>query len=335
MRIVRDVDEKVWRAFVEENASANIFHTPEMMQVFARAEGYQPQVWAALRDDGELLALWLPVQHTVLDQPLLRQLSTRAVLYGSVLCASGPQGQEALNQLLSIYNRETKSQVIFTELRNLTDMGDLQPVLTQNGFAYEEHLNFLIDLTQSEQAMWKAIRSNAQRNVRKARKSGVVIEETQGQSGVTAAYAILQQVYKRVQVPLPHVSLFRAVFELLWPQDMAKIFLARADGETIGVLTLLIYKGVAIYWYTGALREFSSYRANDMMVWHALEWSQKHGCHTFDFGGAGKPDEEYGVRDFKAKFGGSLVNYGRNVCVHAPLRRRASETGYELLRRFL
>ena len=31
--------------------------------------------------------------------------------------------------------------------------------------------------------------------------------------------------------------------------------------------------------------------------------------------GAGKPDEEYGVRDFKAEFGGELVEHGRFLCI--------------------
>jgi lipid II:glycine glycyltransferase (peptidoglycan interpeptide bridge formation enzyme) len=125
------------------------------------------------------------------------------------------------------------------------------------------------------------------------------------------------------------------MFEVLRPQEMARVFLAKVDEKTVGALTLLIHKGVVIYWYTGTLRAFSSYRVNDLLVWYALEWSSEHGYHTFDFGGGGKPDEEYGVRDFKAKFGGRLVNFGRNVYVHAPLRLQASETGYRLLRRFL
>lgn len=41
------------------------------------------------------------------------------------------------------------------------------------------------------------------------------------------------------------------------------------------------------------------------------------------------------MRDFKAKFGGDLVNFGRNICVHAPLRLKFSVTGYQLVRRFL
>jgi lipid II:glycine glycyltransferase (peptidoglycan interpeptide bridge formation enzyme) len=71
------------------------------------------------------------------------------------------------------------------------------------------------------------------------------------------------------------------------------------------------------------------------LVWLALEFGCDRGFHTFDFGGGGKPDEEYGVRDFKAKFGGDLVNYGRNVLVHSPIQLQASELGYQLLRRFL
>lgn len=335
MQIVRELETGAWRAFVAGNPCGNIFHTPEMVQVFDRAEGYQPDVWAAVGDDGEILALFLPVHNTVLDRPFLRQLTTRTVLYGSVLCAPTDAGRAALDGLLRAYNRQMGSRVLFTELRNLADMNGVQPVLAKNGFVYEGHLNFLIDLTQPKEALWKAIRSNAQRNVRKARKSGVELTEVVDVAGVAAAVAILQQVYKRIQVPLPDASLFQAAFEILYPREMMRIVLAQVEGETIGALSLLIHNGVMLYWYTGTLREFSSHRANDLLVWHALELGHALGCHTFDFGGGGKPDEEYGVRDFKAKFGGELVNYGRNVRVHAPLRLRASEAGYRLLRRFL
>ncbi|MDH3683348.1 MAG: GNAT family N-acetyltransferase, partial [Acidimicrobiia bacterium] len=99
-------------------------------------------------------------------------------------------------------------------------------------------------------------------------------------------------------------------------------------------LCLLAHDGVVTYWYTGALREYSKLRASDLMVWRALEIAAARGSHTFDFGGAGKPDEEYGVRDFKVKFGGELVNFGRNVSVHSANRKRISERGYELVRRF-
>jgi len=83
------------------------------------------------------------------------------------------------------------------------------------------------------------------------------------------------------------------------------------------------------------LREFSAYRTNDLLVWHALEFGSQNRFRIFDFGGGGKPDEEYGVRDFKAKFGGTLVNYGRHMKIHSPLRLKLSREGYQLMRRFL
>jgi serine/alanine adding enzyme len=56
---------------------------------------------------------------------------------------------------------------------------------------------------------------------------------------------------------------------------------------------------------------------------------------VMDFGGAGRPNEPYGVRDFKAKYGGRLVDFGRDVHVSAPVRLALSRAGYRLVRGLL
>lgn len=331
MQIVRKLDMDAWRDFVMQNPRANIFHSPEMYQAFERTKEFVPQLWAAVKDSGEVQALLLPVDITVLGGPL-RSLTTRSVVYGSVLCAPTDDGQEALALLLREYNQDRGGGVLFTELRNAFDMSDLCPILEQNGFVYEEHLNFLIDLTRPSEELWKNIRSNAQRNIRKAQKSGVVIEEVQSLEDMKAAYAILQDVYQRIQVPLPDWTLFESTFAVLYPKGMMRVLLAKLNGVNIAAVTLLLYKGSILYWYSGPLKEYSEYRAGDLLIWSCLQLGQGAGCHTFDFGGGGKPDEEYGVRDFKAKFGGQLVSYGRNIAVHAPFKLKLSKIGYELLR---
>lgn len=334
MRVVHQLDEGSWQAFVASNPQANIFHTPEMFQVFARTDGYCPTLWAVVADDGRVLALLPSVQITIMGG-LLRHLTTRTVAYGSVLCSPDPEGQQALTTLLQSYNRAVPGGALLTELRNLSDMTAVQPVLAESGFTYEEHLNFLIDLTSPEEQLWQNIRSNARRNIQKARKSGVEIAEVSAMEDLPAVYALLQQVYRRIQVPLPHESLFRAALKILHPRGMLRILLARHQDVDIGVLLLLLHKGVIYYWYTGTLREYAEYRAGDLLVWHTLELGRRAGLKLFDFGGGGRPDEEYGVRDFKAKFGGDLVNFGRNVCVHAPARLKLSTAGYQLVRKFL
>jgi serine/alanine adding enzyme len=332
--IVHTLPEEGWHRFVEEHPAGNIFHTPEMFQVFAHTAGCQPEIWAATDGDSRILALLLPTRVTMMSG-LLYRLTTRAVAYGSILHDSSPEGHQALRVLLRAYAQEAKGSMLFTELRNLSNLSDVQPVLGECGFVYEDHLNFLIDLARPSEEIWQSVRSSAKRNIKKARKLRVVIEEANDLNRVQAAYTLLREVYKRIQVPLADVSLFQSAFEILHPQGMLRILIAKVENIDVGAMTLLLYKDTIYYWYTGTVRKPTPHRAGDLLVWHALEWGNQNGFRTLDFGGAGKPDEEYGVRDFKAKFGGTLVNYGRNICVHAPMRLKLSEKAYNIVRRFL
>jgi serine/alanine adding enzyme len=331
--IVRTLPDEEWRRFVEEHPQGNIFHTPEMFQVFSRARGHQPDLWAAI-EDGRVLALLLPVRITLMNG-LLHHFTTRAVVYGSVLCASGAKGQEALAMLLRTYKHQVNGSPLFTELRNLSDLNSIQPILQDNGFIHEGHLNFLIDLRRPVEEIWSGVHRNVRTNVRKARRMGVAIEEVTSLDKIPVAYALLAKVYDRIQIPLAPLSLFEAAFETLYPQGMIKFFLARVENTYIGTAIRLLYKGVIYAWYAGAIRDYASHKANDLLNWHVLEWGAQNDFGCFDFGGAGKPDEDYGPRGFKAKFGGTLVNYGRNICTHHPHLLRFSQWGYQLYRRFL
>lgn len=329
MQMVQQLAERTWTEFVEQHPHGNIFHTPEMFRAFAQTPNYHPTLWAVLNDQNTPLALLLPVQITVVSR-LLAVFSQLAIAYGSILVTPGTEGEQALQALLTAYNQNAKRQVLYTELRNQTDLQVHQPTLLQCGFVYHGHLNFIANLAGSSEELWKKITPAARRNIQKARASGIEISHASHLQDITETYPILQNVYHRLQVPLPALSLFQAIFTELAPRNRVKVLMAKYNNTPIGVLYLLIYKGISLYWYTGTLCEYSSYRPSDLLMWSALQYSQEIGCHTFDFGGAGKPTEEYGVRDFKAKFGGTLVNYGRNICVHSPLSFRISRTAYLL-----
>lgn len=334
MRVVQQLDEDRWREFVDRHPRSNIFHTPEMFRVFARVPGHRPALWAALGDDGRPLALLPPVLVTLMGGPL-RRLTTRAVAYGGPLCAPGAEGRAALAQLLAAYNRAARRRVLFTELRNMSDQGELQPVLHADEFTYEEHLNYLIDLEQPEEAIWRKISKSGRQGVRTARNKGASVEELTGRQGIDAAYGLLRGVYARARVPLASLALFEAAFDILGPRGMFKIFATRAGGRCISACLLLLYNGRILYWYAGSDRAFAAYAPTELMIWHVLRWGREQGFRLFDFGGAGKPGEPYGPREFKAKFGGALVSYGRNVRVHTPLLLRLSKAGYRLYRRLL
>jgi serine/alanine adding enzyme len=107
------------------------------------------------------------------------------------------------------------------------------------------------------------------------------------------------------------------------------------EDEPAAVSVVLLYKDRVFSWYGGVDRRFMASVPNEILTWKEFEWSCQHGYAVYDFGGAGKPNEKYGVRDFKAKFGGELVSYGRNIWVAHPAWFAVSKFGYALLRKIL
>jgi serine/alanine adding enzyme len=332
MKIVNTLDEQTWRQFVEQHPQGNAFHTPEMFQVFVQAKNHHPDLWAVIGDDGKIRVLFLPVQITLYGGPL-RRLTTRTVAYGGLLCDPSSADGEALAALLGAYANAVGREVLFTELRNLSDTNAIQPKLNQCGFVYHDHLNYLIDLNRPIEEVMKGIGTRTRKHIRQGlRTREVIVEEVSNRNQIKVWYGLVQASYTAARVHLADLSLFEAAFDILHPQGMIKFWLAHVGDVPVAASAELIYKDVMYGWYSGTDRTYSSYSPGELLMWHILEWGAENGYKVYDFGGAGTPQEKYGVREFKAKFGGKLVCFGRNTYVHAPHILNLSQLGYRLYR---
>jgi serine/alanine adding enzyme len=279
-----------------------------------------------------VLALLAPVEVTVFGG-LLCRLTTRAVAYGSVLYDPAPAGQEALKALLSAYVRTVKRRPVYTELRNLSDLSQGQSVLRNCGFAYTDHLNYLVDLARSPEAIMQSIGRRTRKQIRHALRQGqVTIGLIKTREELASWYAVLQQTYRRARVPLAERSLFEVAFDVLHPRGMIEFRSARVGNAVAAVSVELLYRDVIYGWYGGTDRSYGYLYPNEVLTWRILESGAQRGYKVYDFGGAGQPGEVYGVRDFKAKFGGDIVGFGRNICVHSPFLFRLSTLGYRAYR---
>jgi lipid II:glycine glycyltransferase (peptidoglycan interpeptide bridge formation enzyme) len=149
---------------------------------------------------------------------------------------------------------------------------------------------------------------------------------------IPTLYGLLLETYRHAKVPLADISLFQAAFEVLVPRDMAYFSIASVAGLPVAGQVAIRHNDVVIGWYNGVDRS-SEWSCNELVVWDVIRWSHRMGCRSLDFGGAGKPGEASGVREFKSKFRGELVNFGRNTRVHYPVRMEISKWGYQLARR--
>lgn len=332
MEIVNSLPEEKWRKFVDEHPAGNIFHTPEMFNVYEKAKYHQSELWAAVKD-GKPIALLLPVTISLWGG-ILKYFTSRAIVFGSVLYDSGDDCTQALIQLLDAYKKEMGWKVLFTELRNLSDLIEIQPILISCNFVYEQHLNYLIDLDRDPKDIFAAIGDRTRKNIRHGLNKGQInIEEVTDRNKIGVCYNLIKQTYSNARVPLADSTLFEAAFDLLYPKGMVKFFLASVGEIPVATSVELFFKDVIYGWYSGLNREYRSYVPNELLMWHILQLGSRLGYRTYDFGGAGKPNEKYGVREFKAKFGGRLVCFGRNVWVKFPLLFELSKINYSLYRK--
>ncbi|MEX2315982.1 MAG: GNAT family N-acetyltransferase [Pirellulales bacterium] len=319
--------QAAWDQFVDQHESGSIFHTSQMIRVFHAAKGHSVLPLAAVGRDGEILALLVAVRVQTLPDPFGR-VSSRSILYAEPLCHDDPVSIEALTALVAIHDRFMRHRVLFTEVRPLFASGPERTALERCGYCYSDYLNYLIDLSQPLDALWTNMRKSARRGVRQCDRRGFHMREVDAPDGIGMLYRFLKLSYGNSRVPLADSSLFEAAFRELHSQGMMKLFATYDGDRPVAMDSLLNYKGRSLAWY-GGLERLTGVSPFDYLQWYEIVWAAEQGAAIYDFGGAGWPDEPYGVREFKAKFGGELVCYGRYRKVYSPWKMALAERAYQ------
>ena len=310
-----DINQDQWRDLVKTSPVATWFQTEEAFAFFDRLSFLEAFV-VAVESDGKLKGL--VVGYIQKDGGKLKQFfSRRAIVNGGPLLAEDIT-EEELQVLLGFLKSRLKNRVIYIETRNFNDYSRWRKIFESCGFGYEPHYNVQIDTTSLEAVNGRLDR-NRQRNIKKALENGIYIDGNPTEKELEAFYAMLENLY-RTKLKLP-------VFPFVFFTELKKIhssrfFMAKnKEGELIGGLVCVVLEGRTVYAWAACGDDKGnkilspSVMVNYTGICHAAE----NGFSRFDFMGAGKPDDGgYGVRDFKLKFGGELVEHGRFVHICNP-----------------
>jgi len=328
--VTDSVDDSKWDEFALHHPRGNIFQTRLMYTVCRQTKRWFPiKLFAVNRQTGDLCGVASGVVVSELGG-LLSSLSSHSIIQGGPLVLAGTESS-LMPMLMSEYDRLARKRALYSEIRNMWHTDDSLQHL--KAYHHEGHLNFLINLDRSEDQLWKLIHSGRRKNINRAHERGLSVEEVSNRSLIPVFYDLLKETYREAGIPLADISLFEAVFETFCSKNLAKYFLAKQGDRYVGARAVLLYNGRMYDWWAGADRQYLHHYPNDILVWHILKWGANNGYRIFDFGGAGKPDVEYGPREFKRRFGGDLVNFGREVRVFSPLRMSIARDGLNAYRR--
>ena len=307
-----------WNAFLAGNHFASPFQSNDFYQVFNSVEGLAAEAHAVY-DNGRMLALAVI---TIQKSPGAASFfSRRAIIYGGPLI--DPSYPEVLDYLLEHLSMVLKGKAIYAETRNLSDYSMFREVFLKYGWDYVPYLNFIVR-TDDFGEMAKSVSASRLRNIKRAKASGVTWKKAETLEEVEELYSILRVLYRsRIKKPLLPWDFFRLFFE----ENLGVVLLVIYNSKIIGgiICSMLANKVLYEFYVCGLDNEFKIQNPSILATWAALEYASENGIPTFDFMGGGKPDEEYGVRDFKARFGGRRVEYGRFRRILNPFLYRIGE----------
>jgi len=322
---------KEWSEFVLDHPYGNIFQTPEMYEVYKKYGKFEPIVVHITDENGNIIGLLLALIQKEING-FLGILTSRSIIWGGPIVLAN--NLNTLNLLLKEYNNKIEEKAIYSQFRNLRNWSkEERNVFLNNRFNYEEHLDILIDLKKPEDILFKEMHQGRRKNIRRAENIPLEFFEIEDSKDIDICINLIDRTYKRIKLPCPDKQFFHNADKILTGNCSVKKFVAKYNGEIISCRFVLCYKGLIYDWFAGTNENQLDKYPNDFLPWKIIQWAKKNGYLTFDFGGAGKPNIPYGVRDYKLKFGGELVNFGRFETIHKPLLMKLGKIGLKLYKK--
>lgn len=296
-----EIPHEAWNDLLSQFPYPSYFQSPKGFKELRLFNGWQVEALAIM---GEKRLEAIVVYVIQKEKGLKSIFSKRCIIF------SGPvfQDQSSLNRLLKVLNEQV-SGCVYIEVRNGYPSQEYKSCYQSCNWQYIPWLNFIVN-TNSRDAMWSAVSESRRRQLKKAEKLGAYCANPKSESDVKSFYIILKDLYlSKVKKPLPQYEFFRQYFL----SDHCNFVLVYFKSQVIGGILCPFLEGVGSYefYVAGLDQEFKECFPSAMATYGAMKQSNDMGLPFFDFMGGGSPEEGYGVREFKSRFGGEQVAWGR------------------------
>ena len=303
-----EIDRGEWSRLVQTSATGTWFQTPEAFEFFeSMPQLFMPFAIAVervneLTDERTLRGVCVGYV-TVERNPIKQYFTRRAIIIGGPALADDATDEEVETLLEAVKTKNTKNifyryEPIYIETRNFRQVrhvnGDFKFKISFPFGTITSNLRFdNLSVTEQDVREW---------------------------------YSILSELYrKKVKTPLWPVEFFLEFYR----QGIGQFMLVRHEGKIIGGSMVVRWKpnpspslngrdvcGAVYEWFECGLNaQYKEQYPSVMATYAGMCYAAEQGIGRYDMMGAGEPGVPYGVRDFKAEFGGELVEHGRFVCV--------------------
>ena len=165
--------------------------------------------------------------------------------------------------------------------------------------------SYIIDLTQSEDSIWRSIDRIMRQNIKSAIKNGVTIRD--GSVDLEAAHKLIVETFQRSKLPFMRYEEFNHFVKGLG--NNSKILIADCNGHPQSYVVFGFSNYCAYAIYAGNI-DNQQQGANKLLYWEAIRIFKSLGTQRYDFVGARinpeKGTKQDAINALKRRFGSEL-----------------------------
>lgn len=183
---------------------------------------------------------------------------------------------------------------------------------------------------KTEEELFKNLEYSRRKNIKKALKSGLYVEETDSEEDYLKCY----KMYSVIILEGGSTPFTYEVWRNWAREEEWKLFAIKKDKEPIGYFSVIDItrkyygeeseeKGVRPRVFASD-KKFDEFRTNDFIYWNTILYGLKNGANYVDLGGYQiKPRGHLvGVNSFKEKWGGKVFYYSKDYPLVSALARK-------------
>jgi hypothetical protein len=157
-------------------------------------------------------------------------------------------------------------------------------IIPTNSPVQVEFYQHILNLSGDSSEVFKNFRDSTKRNIKKAKKKEIATSTSSSQESMDNFYRLNTTTRKKHGLPPQPLKFFRNMFEAIISKNEGFIVQAEYQGKAIAVALYLTFGDKILYKYGASDSQFLNLRANNLVMWHAIEWACSNGFKSFDFG---------------------------------------------------
>ncbi len=284
--------EPAYRDFVARTPGALVYHSLAYRDLLVDHLGCRQEYLVAV-DDSAILGV-LPLLWTGDEGGRVYNSLPFYGSHGSVL-APGPEAESAL---IAAYDERATAEGTLAATMVANPFAERQPPEPAHNLS-DERISQVTDLPADEKALLDLIESSARRNVRKARRSGIVA--TSDAARLPAVAEIHRENIEALGGRAKELSFFEAVPRHFETGSEFEVYVALLDGEVVAGLLVFFFNDTVEYFTPAVHHEYRSDQPLALLLIEAMAAAARRGCRRWNWGGTWSSQD--GVYRFKRKWG--------------------------------